>query len=518
MLAYRFGDWLIEPHLNRLTAGGRQRKLPPKAMDLLVCLLNEPGDVVSTEELLQRAWPGQVVEDNGVQQRIWMIRKCLGDDARNPTYIQSVAKRGYRTIAAVERVSLDNDESMRSYRPWMVEGSRSPSIAVLPFVNMGGLDEQEHFLDGLAEDIITDLSQLPGLAVVSRHSAFAYKGHALDARTIGRELNVSHLLEGSVRRLGNNVRVAAQLIDTVEGLHVWAKRYDRTWHEVLELQDELTSEIVTALDIELVSGERGRYQRARLRGPEGAEALYRGLAYFNRFTEADNARARAHYGRFVRIEPESILGYIQLAACHQQELLMGWSLDEQRSIDSMGKFVEKALAIDACDPSALGYAGMHQLLLGNHDASIDYAERARQAAPQMDAPYYTLGWYQMFSDMPLEAIENLKHSIRLIPLVTAPRLSVLGTCYRNSGQTELAVLTLEESVRRDPSFVFARAVLASTYSTAGDLKAARREVREILQRDSNYTVSRYMNPNLYRHRSGKQQWADALALAGLPAS
>lgn len=512
MPAYRFGDWLIEPHLNRATSGETLCRLPPKAMDLLTCLLDRAGDVVSTRELLERGWPGQVVEENGVQQRIWMIRKCLGDNARDPTYIQSVAKRGYRTIATVERLSHATPEPA----PWMIGGSISPSIAVLPFVNMGGFEDQDYFSDGLTEDIITDLSLIPGLPVVARQTAFSYKDRPVDSRTIGRELNVSHLLEGSVRRFTDRVRVAAQLIDAESGHHVWAKRYDRSWEQVFDLQDELTREIVTALDVELVSGERARHQRARFNNPEAAEAFYRGLAHFNRFTEADNARARAYYQAFARIEPGSILGYVHLAACRQQEVLMGWSRDEQSSIDDMGALVGKALSIDELDASALGYAGMHQLLLGNHDASIDCAERARQAAPEMDAPYYTLGWYQMFNDMPLVAIENLKHSIRLIPVVTSPRLSVLGTCYRNSRQCDLAIATLEESVRRDPSFIFARAVLASTYAHAGDLESAAREVAEILRQDPTYTVSRYTNPNLYRNRAGKQVWADALVRAGLP--
>ena len=153
---------------------------------------------------------------------------------------------------------------------------------------------------------------------------------------------------------------------------------------------------------------------------------------------------------------------------------MGWTKDAGRSVDHMGALIDRALNLDERDPSALGFAGMHQLLLGNHDESITFAERAVREAPEMDGPHYTLGWYQMFNHQPIEAIENLKRSMSLIPVVTAPRLSVLGTCYRNSGQMEAAVSTLEESVRRDPSFTFARAVLASTYAGTGDLESAKR--------------------------------------------
>ena len=514
--AYRFGNWVVEPELNRVRHGDTSQQLPPKAMDLLVCLLEQPGTVLSTRDLLERTWPGRVVNENGVPQRIRMIRQCLGDNARSPTYIESVPKRGYRTIAAVEPLHARATRE-KAALPWLVNGSRHPTLAVLPFTNTGDASA-DYFCDGLTEDIIADLSLIPGVLVVARQTAFAYKGriHKIDLAQVGRELNVSHVLEGSVHQLRDRVRVAVQLSDTRSGHHVWAKRYERAWQDQFTLQDEMAGEIVAALDVELVSGERARHQRARIRNPEAGEAFYRGLAHFNRFTPEDNARAKKYFDEVTHLEPESILGYIQLAQNFQQEILMGWSVDTPSAIAQMGALVDRALELDAHDPSALGFAGMHQLLLGNHEDSIRFGERAVNAAPEMDGPYYTLGWYQMFSHMPAEAIENLKRSMNLIPVVTAPRLSVLGTCYRNSDQMDLAVLALEESVRRDPTFTFARAVLASTYAAIGDLGSAQREVREILRIDPAYSVTRYTEPNLYRDKNQKTIWADALRSAGLP--
>ena len=506
---------MIEPHLNRARRGDACRQLPPKAMDLLVCLLDRPGGVVSTQELLEHAWPDRVVNENGVQQRIRMIRRSLGDSARSPTYIETVSKRGYRTIATVERLHAGAND-LETPLPWLVGGSRYPTLLILPFTNMSADRDDDYFSDGLTEDIITDMSLTPGVLVVARQTAFAYKDRTIDSHQVGRELNVSHVLEGSVRRSRDQVQVAVQLTDTESGHHIWAKRYVRAWQDQFTLQDELAREIVVALDVELISGERARHQRARIRNPESGEAFYRGLAHFNKFTPADNARAQKYFSEFTRLESESILGYIQLAHCCQQEILMGWSQDKPSSVDRMGALIDRALNLDERDPSALGFAGMYQLLLGHHDESIKFAQRAVAEAPEMDGPYYTLGWYQMFNHEPLEAIENLKRSMSLIPVVTAPRLSVLGTCYRNSGQMEAAVLTLEESVRRDPSFVFARAVLASTHAGTGNLRSAELEIQVILRTDPTYTVTRYTEPNLYRDKRQKTAWADALRLAGLP--
>ena len=179
---------------------------------------------------------------------------------------------------------------------------------MLPFDNLSDDPQQEYFSDGLTEDIITDLSLIPGLFVIARNSSHTYKGKSTDVRQVGQELGVHYVLEGSVRKSGNRVRVTAQLIEAASGHHLWAKRYDRNLEDVFSLQDELTNEIVTALDVELISGERGKHQRNRFTNPEAGEALYRGIAQFNIFSETSDAQARVHFEKFTQLEPDSTLG------------------------------------------------------------------------------------------------------------------------------------------------------------------------------------------------------------------
>jgi TolB-like protein len=169
------------------------------------------------------------------------------------------------------------------------------SLAVLPFVNMSDDPEQEYFSDGLTEDIITDLSLIPGLFVIARSSTFNYKGKSVDVRRLGEELGVRYVLEGSVRKSGDQVRVTAQLIEAVSGHHLWAKKYDRCLQDVFSVQDELTKEIVTALDVKLISGEKGRHQRNRVQNPEAREALYRGMAQFYEFNKTSHAQAKMFF-------------------------------------------------------------------------------------------------------------------------------------------------------------------------------------------------------------------------------
>ncbi len=238
------------------------------------------------------------------------------------------------------------------------------SLAVLPFTNMSDDPEQEYFSDGLTEDIITDLSLIPGLFVIARNSTFTYKGKSVDVRRLGQELGVRYVLEGSVRKSANQVRVTAQLIEAASGHHLWAKKYDRGLEDVFAVQDELTREIVTALDVELVSGEKGRHQRSRVKNPEAREALYLGMAKFYKFDETSHAQAKMFFEQFTQLEPDSILGYVWQAQMCQIEIFMGWGEDKGSSLKNMEVLVEKALKIDDRDPLALGHAGMHQLFFG----------------------------------------------------------------------------------------------------------------------------------------------------------
>ncbi len=390
------------------------------------------------------------------------------------------------------------------------------SLAVLPFANMSDDPEQEYFSDGLTEDIITDLSLIPGLFVIARNSTFTYKGKSVDARRLGEELGVRYVLEGSVRKSANQVRVTAQLIEAASGHHLWAKKYDRGLGDVFAVQDELTKEIVTALDVELVSGEKGRHQRNRVKNPEAREALYRGMAKFYKFDEASHAQAKMFFEQFTRLDPDSILGYVWQAQMCQVEIFLGWSEDKGSSLKNMEVLLEKALKIDDRDPLALGHAGMHQLFLGNHDQSIAFAKQALAEAPGMDSPYYSLGWFQMFNETPLEGIENLKRAMRLSPIVTAPRSTILGTAYRNAGQLELAVATLENTVKRFPAFISGRVALTSCYVLMGKEQKAKQEAREILRRDPAYTIAQYTTPNLYRNKETMEKWAESLRKAGIP--
>ncbi len=276
---FRVGEWLVEPSLGRLTRGGEQVSIRPKVMDLLVCLARKQNQVVSADDMIDELWAGAVVTSESVYFSINQLRKALGDDKSDPTYIETISKRGYRLIAAVETGVTGTPARGRSLLPrpaalaglaglaallllavfgtgffdggveppLAVPGVPAKSIAVLPFVNMSSDPEQEYFSDGISEEILNVLAQVPDLQVAARTSSFLVQKQNLDISEIARQLKVSTVLEGSVRKFGNRIRISAQLINAADGFHIWSETYDRELDDLFAVQDEISRAIVGSL-------------------------------------------------------------------------------------------------------------------------------------------------------------------------------------------------------------------------------------------------------------------------------
>lgn len=389
------------------------------------------------------------------------------------------------------------------------------TLAVLPFSNLSGDTDQEYFSDGLVEDIIMDLSLIPGLLVISRNSSFTFKGASVDISRVGKELNVNFVLQGSIRRSGNQLRVAAQLAETATAKVIWSKRYDRDIVDVFAMQDELTGEIVTAMDVELVSGAQGKLRRARRLSPEAAEVLYKGMYCFYQYEQSANVTARKYFNTLVQLEPDSILGYVWLVSAWTFAIIVRWE-DLGLAIQNLHENVDKALAIDGADPQALVGDAYRRVIAGDLDRAQQSAEKAVQVAPNAEEAYRALGWVQMLSGDAVNAVKNVERSARLCPVMNSLHWGILATAYRNAGRYEEAVGTLQSCLKRFPDFVFAHAGLAVAYSFAGDDEMAVREVKEVLRQDPDYSIKRFVSPDFYRDKSVMAKCADALRKAGLP--
>jgi len=289
-----------------------------------------------------------------------------------------------------------------------------PSIAVLPFVNMSGDPEQEYFSDGITEEIITALSKTPKLFVIARTSSFKYKGKEIDIRTIGRELGVRYVLEGSVRKAGDKVRITAQLIDAKTNKHLWAERYDRDLKDIFSLQDEITKKVITALHVQLTEGEEAAI-RVRSAGNLNAYLKFlQGREYLKAYNRAGNIKSRKLAEEIVDLDPTYSGGYVLLAAVEQFDVLLGLSKSPRESLARALQFAKKGIAIDDT-PDARRTLARTYLFMRKHEAAIAEAERALELEPNCADSYASLASTLCFADRPQEALPLLERAIRLNP-------------------------------------------------------------------------------------------------------
>ena len=247
--AISFGAFRLMRRTGELWRGGTEVRLTPRAAAVLALLLERAQQVVTKQELLDRVWEGSSVGDEALTSCIRELRRALDDDAREPRYIETRHRRGYRLIVPVTTAT-----------PAALALPDKPSVAVMPFQNMSGDPEQEYFVDGLVEDIITALSRISAFFVMARNSSFSYKGRAVDVRQVGQDLGVRYVLEGSVRKAGGRLRITGQLVDATTGNHIWADRYEGALEDVFDLQDRITSSVVAVIEPKVQQAEIKRAQ------------------------------------------------------------------------------------------------------------------------------------------------------------------------------------------------------------------------------------------------------------------
>lgn len=389
------------------------------------------------------------------------------------------------------------------------------SLLVLPFVNRSPDPDQDYFCDGLVEDITISLSHIPELMVLARSTSFEFKESKSSPVEIGRRLGAKAVLCGSVRRAGNRIRVAAQLLEVPSGKALWSQVFNRTLDDIFEVQDELTEEIVTALDVELVHGEQARTARYRHHSIEAAQEFYRGVYEVSKHEQSTMMSARQHFENFVELEPESPLGYAWLATCWAAQLQVGWA-SPQDALPKMQEHSAKALAIDPDNTMALTSNTYCSVMTGDLDGALSFGKRAVETGPNSDEAWFAKGWAEMFLGLTEHSTNSLEQSIRLAPIPSSPRLGVAATAYRNAERWDDSIAMWKQLISRYPAFLYGYTGLASTYAMMGRMDDAQDMIAEVLKRDPDFTVHRFTNPNFYRDTSVMDKVGKALREAGMP--
>jgi TolB-like protein len=460
----KVGSWIVDPSLNGMSSEGRTVRLEPKVMGVLLYLAQHPGETLSKEQLFQAVWPNIIVTEDALKRCIAELRRAFGDDARNPQIIETISKRGYRLVASVSALA-DATE------PAAPESAVTDSIVVLPFANMSADPENEYFADGITEEIIDALTQIQGLHVVARSSAFSFKGKYIDLRIVGEQLKVRTVLEGSVRRADNHLRITAQLVSTGDGYHLWSERYDRELKDVFAIQEEIAQAITQRLKLTFPWREK---QLVKTGTPnlEAYQSYLKGHALLYKRGPAIS-RALICCQRAVDLDPNYALAWAALANCYT--LLCWYGLAVPR--DFMPKAMEAAGRAVTLDPSL---AEAHNALaivslVGTWDRAE--AEREFNRALQLNPKnIQALGWYACFylqisEGRITEGMELAKLGLALDPLSGYAHAVYALTC-TIAGRTAEGVTVGRHAVELDSESFFANWVLQVALLSSGQFEAS----------------------------------------------
>ncbi|HJY80672.1 MAG TPA: adenylate/guanylate cyclase domain-containing protein [Candidatus Binatia bacterium] len=389
-----------------------------------------------------------------------------------------------------------------------------PSVAVLPFTNMSSDPEQEYFSDGITEDLITDLSKVSGLFIISRNSVFTYKGKAMKVEQVGQELGVRYVLEGSIRKVGNRVRITAQLLDATIGFHVWAERYDRDLQDIFTVQDEVTQQIVAALKVKLTTVERGRLGRQPTTNLEAYDCYLRGLELYAQRTQEANIQARQMFERAIALDPQFATAYAFLGRTYLMELIYQWSQDPQ-ILEQVAVFGQKAVALDDSQPAAHETLALAYLGKKRHAQAITEAQKTIALDPNYADGYVTLADILCFAGQPEPAVALVEQAMRLNPRYPPFYLWSLGHAYRLLGRLEEAITALRTLLSQNPDHLTAHILLAATYCELGREEEARAEATEILRINPNYSLTLVQERVPYKDSAPLDRQLTALRKTGL---
>jgi adenylate cyclase len=423
---------------------------------------------------------------------------CLSGSAHD----QVKGKLDFALEALGERVVKNIAEPVRVYRvrfgaaPTVAPAPRTqpepgssgrPSIAILPFTNMSGDPEQEHFADGMTEDLITALSKFRELLIIARHSVFSYKGRLVAIPTVASELGVRYVLEGSVRKVGTRVRVTGQLIDGLTGGHLWAERYDRDLGDIFAIQDELTRRIVTELEVALSSGEQARAWQRSTSSVEAYEHMLRGREQLRSGTSEANAFARECFERAIDADPRFAFAHALLGWTHWADARANWSRSPDESLARAAALADKALALDAGQADAWALRGMVCLIQQRYEEAVTAAEHAIAEGANAAGPVMWAGQIFTFSGRPEVGLAMLQKVSRLSPLPPPHYFTVLGNCYRILGRNEEALDAYRRGLQEAPQTVNGLVGMALVLARAGRDAEARAAVMEALRLQPDFT-------------------------------
>ncbi|MCF7982971.1 MAG: winged helix-turn-helix domain-containing protein [Thiohalocapsa sp.] len=554
--SFRVGDWLVDPAAGQISKAGRAVKLEPKVMDVLAYLAVRQGELVTREELERDVWKGAVVGYDSITTAIIKLRKALTDDARQPRYIATIPKRGYRLIAEVrEHAAEPASETSVGAADWAwsrTSGSRlsrwilwalvltlllglafvfyrskqaqdanapassPPSIVVLPFTNLTGDSDHASFVDGMTDDMITDLSRLSGLQAIAANTSFTYQGRRVEPQELRAELNVDFVLDGSVRRHGDLLRINARLVDARTGFQKWAARYDRPTSQVFEVQDEVTQSIVEALALRISDQEKQRLAQRSTDNLKAYDAFLEGQALSKLGTDESNQRAQLAYLRAIELDPSYGRAYGALAFTMAVAFRRGWTDAPLETMARALDLAKRGVALDDSIPQTYWALGYVYLMRKELEQAESAAMRSITVAPNYADGYGLLALINNNLGRPQKAIEQINKGVQLNPYYTWDYPYNLGRAYYTLGRYAEAISALEKALERNENAAPIQLFLIASYVQAGRVDDAEWQAEELQMVNPEETISHTDNAIPIADPGLKQAFLDDLRAAGVP--
>jgi TolB-like protein len=524
-MPFQFGDYVLDPDRRELSRGSGPVALGPQVFDLLVYLVANREQVVSKDRLLDAVWGGRIVSESTLASHINAVRKAIGDSGGEQRLIRTVARKGFRFIGDVREAPAPNSPTASKAEPFQQVTAKPlalpgrPSIAVLAFVNLSGDPLQDYFADGVVEDIIAALSRNRWLFVIARNSSFTYKDRVVEVKQVGRELGVRYVLEGSVRKAANRMRITGQLIDATTGVHIWADRFEGTLEDIFDLQDRMTESIVGAIAPQL---ERAEIERAAHKPTESLDAYdyyLRGMASFHRATREAIDEALPCFRESIERDPEFAAAYGMAAWCIVWRKLNGWVNDRARETEEGARLARRAVELGKNDAVALTRGG-HALghFGGELNGCIALVDKALMLNPNLAAAWFLGAFQRIARGEPDVAIERFQHAMRLSPLDPEMVRMQAGMALAHllAGRFDLASSWAEKAFRELPSFAMVSGILAASHALAGRTEVAALAIQLLRQLDPALRISNLRDWVPFGRPQDLELFGDGLRKAGLP--
>jgi TolB-like protein len=517
---YFFEDYAFDSERRELRRGPDVVPTAPQVFDLLDYLIRNRERVVSKDDLVSAIWNGRIVSDAALTTRLNAARSAIGDSGEEQRLIKTLPRKGVRFVGQVREAqgpagNLEEEPKRTLPLP------DKPSIAILPFINLSSDPEQEYFADGMVEDIITALSHFKALFVIARDSSFTYKGRAVDVKQIGRELGVRYVLEGSVRKAANRVRITGQLVDTATGAHLWAERFDGGLSDIFDLQDQVTESVVGAIGPAV---EKAEIERAKRKPTESldAYALYlRGLAKLYQFANWQaNDEALRLFNSAIALDPDFASAYGRAAHCYVIAKSHGWISVTPNEIAEVARLAQRAVELGKDDPMALATSGWAMAYVARDlEAGAALIDRALVLNSNLAEAWAFGGWVKNWLGEPEAAIERFARAMRLSPLDPSLLRMRSGTAHAHffRGRYDEAVSWAAKALQDNPDYQPGLRIAAASNAMAGRPEQAQKAVARLRQLNPTLRVSTLedvLGP--FRRAEDISRYEEGLRRAGLP--